>query len=164
MKKPKAFPVSASRIETSHLMMPSDANPAGNVFGGAIMRYVDEVAALVAKRHCRKNVVTASIDRISFFHPVHIGDLLILKASLNFVHKTSMEVGVRIEAEDLKTGKRVHTGSAFVTLVALDDKGKPARVPKLILRTEEESHRWKEADMRKKEILEEIRRHKQNKR
>ena len=152
----KAKNVKDSQVTTVHLMMPSDANPAGNVFGGAILRYVDEIAALVAKKHCRKNVVTASFDRVHFFHPVYIGDLLILKASLNYAGKTSMEVGVRIEAENLKKGKTVYTGSAYVNLVSLNDKGKPAKVPRLVLETAEEKRRWREAQERRKEIMDEL--------
>lgn len=149
----KAKKVSESRTETAHLMMPEDANPSGNVFGGRILAYVDEVAALVAKRHCRTNVVTASIDRVDFFQPVYIGNLLILKAALNYAGKTSMEVGVRIEAEDLKTGKKKHTGSCYVTLVSMDKNGKPKKVPKLALQSSEEKRRWREAEKRKKERL-----------
>lgn len=146
----KAKKVSDSKTETSHLMMPQDANPSGNVFGGRILAYVDEVAALVAKRHCRTNVVTASIDRVDFFQPVYIGNLLLLKASLNHVGTTSMEVGVRIEAEDLKTGKRSHTGSCYVTLVSMDARGRPKRVPGLVPETPEERKRWREAEKRRK--------------
>ena len=109
--------------------MPMDANVAGNVFGGAILRLVDEVASIVAFKHARSNVVTASIDRMDFFSPVYIGDLLRLIASINYVHKTSMEIGVRVEAEDPLTGNVRHTGTCFLTYVALDRKGKPSPVP-----------------------------------
>src|SRR5579875_2427537 len=95
--------VSESALITAHLMMPQDANIQGNVYGGTIMKLVDEIAGIVAGRHCRQNVVTASIDRMDFFKPVYIGNLLILKAAVNHVGRTSLEVGVRIEAEDLKT-------------------------------------------------------------
>ena len=100
-------------------MMPMDANVAGNVFGGAILRLVDETAAIVAFKHARTNVVTASVDRMDFFSPVYIGDLLRLIASINLVHKTSMEIGVRVEAENPVSGEIRHTGTCFLTYIAL---------------------------------------------
>ena len=110
-------------------MMPMDANVAGNVFGGAILRLVDETAAIVAYKHARNNVVTASVDRMDFFSPVYIGDLLRLIASINLVHRTSMEIGVRVEAENPVSGEIKHTGTCFLTYVALDKNGKPTEVP-----------------------------------
>lgn len=145
--KPK--PVRASALEIARLMMPPDANIQGNVYGGAILRLVDEVAGVTAARHARCNVVTASIDRMNFLCPVYIGNLLILKASVNFVGHTSMEIGVRIEAEELKTGKRTHTGSAYLTFVALDAKRKPTMVPAVVPQTAEEKKRFEEAKMRR---------------
>ena len=124
----KAVPIAKTRAQFSRLMMPTDANPMGNVYGGSIVKYIDEVASVVAIRHARTNVVTASIDRMDFFHPVYIGNLLVLKSALNFVGKTSMEVGVRVEAEDLKTGKTMHTGSCYLTMVALDQWGRPTPI------------------------------------
>ncbi|MGB6067454.1 MAG: acyl-CoA thioesterase, partial [Desulfomonilaceae bacterium] len=114
-------------------MNPEDANPVGNVHGGVIMKYVDTAAGAVAIRHARKNCVTASIDRLDFHNPVFVGDLLILKASITLVGKTSMEVGVRVEAEDLLTGNVRHTASAYLSFVALDQNGVPTQVPPLIL-------------------------------
>jgi len=137
-------------------MMPMDANVAGNVFGGAILRLIDEVASIVAKRHARNNVVTASIDRMDFFSPVYVGDLLRLIASINYVHRTSMEIGVRVEAENPITGKVRHTGTCFLTHVALDKNGKPVLVPTLRLETDEEKRRWSEAENRRKIRLEQI--------
>ncbi|MFZ5868644.1 MAG: acyl-CoA thioesterase, partial [Thermodesulfobacteriota bacterium] len=125
--------VNDTRIIMAAQMNPEDANPAGNVHGGVIMKYVDTAAGAVAIRHARRIAVTASIDRLDFHHPVFVGNLLILKASLNFVGKTSMEVGVRVEAENLLTGDVRHTASAYLTFVALDQTGKPAEVPPLIL-------------------------------
>jgi acyl-CoA hydrolase len=147
---PNGKTVRESSLVVTRLMMPQDANVRGNVYGGTIMRLMDEVAGIVAARHCRMNVVTASIDRMDFFAPVYIGNLLILKAAVNYVGTTSMEIGVRIESEDLMTGKRVHTGSSFLTFVALDENGKPTRVPKLILETPDERRRFKEGEERKK--------------
>ena len=138
------------------VMMPMDANVAGNVFGGAILRLIDEVASIVAKRHARNNVVTASIDRMDFFSPVYVGDLLRLIASINYVHRTSMEIGVRVEAENPITGKVRHTGTCFLTHVALDKNGKPVLVPTLRLETDEEKRRWSEAENRRKIRLEQI--------
>jgi len=131
-------------------MMPTDANVLGNVFGGAIMRYMDEVAAIVAVRHAGKNSVTASIDRMNFYAPVYLGNLLVLKASINYVGNTSMEVGVRIEAQDPTTGKTVHTGSCYLTYVAIDGRGKPTLVPRLIPVTKEEKRRFKQAIARRR--------------
>lgn len=131
-------------------MFPSDANPAGNVFGGAIVRYIDEIAAAVAQRHARCNVVIASIDRMDYHHPVKVGDLLTLKASVNHVGNSSMEVGVRVEAENPMTGETVHAASAYATMVALDKNGKPTVVPRLLPETEEEKRRYAEAAERRK--------------
>jgi len=136
--------------------MPMDANVAGNVFGGTILRLVDEVASIVAFKHARSNVVTASIDRMDFFSPVYIGDLLRLIASINYVHKTSMEIGVRVEAEDPVTGSVRHTGTCFLTYVALDKKGKPSPVPGMRLETDDEKRRWSEAEIRRKIRLDQI--------
>jgi acyl-CoA hydrolase len=141
---------SESEMETARLMMPTDANVLGNVFGGAIMRYMDEIAAIVAWRHAGTNVVTASIDRMSFYAPVYVGNLLILKAEVNYVGRTSMEIGVRIEALDPSTRKGAHTSSCYLTYVALDSKGRPTPIPPLIVTTPEERRRFKEALARRK--------------
>ncbi|HEX5905252.1 MAG TPA: acyl-CoA thioesterase [Candidatus Nitrosocosmicus sp.] len=141
--------VQESEAETTIVMLPSDANPLGNVFGGMILKYVDLLAGLVAKRHAgHANIVTASIDSMTFLKPVYIGNALILKAKINYVRRSSMEVEVKIEAEDLNKSQKVHTGTAYVTLVALDERGKPTEVPKLILRNEEEERRFQEGEER----------------
>jgi len=137
----------------TRIMMPVDANVLGNVFGGAILKLVDELAAVVAFRHARKNVVTASIDRVDFHSPVYVGDLLSLKAGLNYVGRSSMEVGVRAEAENPLTGEVRHTGTCHLTYVALDEEGKPAPVPRLRVETEEERRRFEEAERRRKRRL-----------
>jgi acyl-CoA hydrolase len=111
---------------------------------------MDEAAAIVAWRHAGRNVVTASIDRMNFFAPVYVGNLLILKARVNYVGTTSMEIGVRIEAQDPSTRKGVHAGSCYLTYVALDEKGRPTPIPPLILTTEVEKRRFKEASARRK--------------
>ncbi len=146
--------VSESEAETIIMMLPSDANPMGNVFGGIILMHVDLIAGLVAKRHAgHANIVTASMDSMTFLKPVFIGNALILKARLNYIKKSSMEVEVYVQAEDLNKSQKVHTGTAYVTLVALDDKGKPTAVPKMILRTKEEEERYREGEKRMEERL-----------
>lgn len=125
-------------------MFPSDANPSGNVFGGEILKQIDIVAGIVAHRHCRTNAVTASIDRVDFLKPVFVGNALILNARLNCVKNSSMEIEVRVEAEDLINGTQTLTGTAFVTSVALDKNGRPTPVPKLILKTKEDKKRFSE--------------------
>lgn len=134
-------------------MLPSDANPQGNVHGGTILRLVDVAAGVTALRHSRKNVVTASIDRMDFYNPVYVGNLLTLKASVNYTGKTSMEVGVKIEAEELATGKVTHTGSSYLTYVAIDEHGRPAEVPNVVPETIDEKRRWEAARKRREERL-----------
>ena len=141
--------VKESQITMAVQMNPEDANPVGNVHGGVIMKYIDTAAGAVAIRHARKICVTASIDRLDFHHPVYIGDLVTLRASITMVGRTSMEVGVRVEAENLLTGKVRHTASAYLTFVAFDEKGLPAQVPPLILETDEENRRNCEAQVRR---------------
>jgi acyl-CoA hydrolase len=135
--------------------MPQDANIAGNVFGGAILKMVDEVAYVAATKHARTNVVTASVDRMAFLSPVRVGDLVTLKANLNAVWHTSMEVGVRVEAENPRTGETRHTGSSYLTLVALGEDGRPTPVRDLILETVEDHRRNREAMRRRARRLEE---------
>jgi len=135
---PKGKPVSASKIVLTQVMLPEDTNSAGNVHGGTIMKLADNAAFVVASRHCRSNVVTASVDRIDFLAPVYIGDLLILNARLNWTGRASMEIGIKVEAEDLFSGNTRHVATALLTFVALDEKGRPKPVPPLILETEED--------------------------
>ena len=141
--------VSESAVLTAQLMSPQDANPAGNVHGGVIMKLIDDAAGVVAYRHARSNVVTVSIDRLSFLHPVFVGDLVTFKASINMAGKTSMDIGVRVEAEDLITGQVRYAASAYLTYVALDADLKPKPVPPLILETIEEERRFRQALVRK---------------
>ena len=149
----KGKTVSESRVTMVQPMTPQDANPAGNVQGGIIMRLIDMAGGIVAQRHTQTNVVTASVDRIDFLHPVYIGDVLSIKASLNLVGRTSMEVGVRVEAENTSTGEIRHTASAFLTYVALDKNRKPVEVPPLILETDEEKQRNERAQARREARL-----------
>jgi len=150
LPKAAAKKPSESAITTTRLMMPTDANVLGNVFGGAIMRYMDEVAAISAWKHAGTNAVTASIDRMNFYAPVYVGNVLILKASVNYVGRTSMEVGVRIEAQDTESGKTTHTGSCYLTYVAINGRGRPTRIPKLLPQTPEEKRRFKQALARRR--------------
>lgn len=138
-----------SSVTIAQVMIPQDVNPAGNVHGGVIMKLIDTAAAVVAGRHSRCNTVTASIDRLDFHHPVFVGDLLFFKASLNMVGRTSMEVGVRVESENLITGEVRHTASAYLTFVALDKAGRPQAVPPLVFETDEEKRRNREAETRR---------------
>jgi acyl-CoA hydrolase len=144
-----------SMVTSSILMVPQDANPAGNVHGGVIMKYIDEIAGVVAFRHSRSNSVTASIDRVIFHHPVFIGNLLTLKACLNMTGRTSMEIGVRVESENLLTGEILHTASAYLTFVALDSSGRPTETSQLIVETEEAIRRHRQALARRAVRLEE---------
>ena len=141
--------VSQSSIAIVQQMTHEDANLAGNVHGGSIMKLIDNTAGLVAVRHNQSNVVTASIDRLDFYSPVYIGNLLKIKASLNHVGKTSMEVGVKVEAEDVLTGEVRHTATAYLTFVALSHDGKPLSVIPLDLETDEEKRRNQEAGRRR---------------
>jgi uncharacterized protein (TIGR00369 family) len=134
--------VKDSQIELSQLMMPEHANPLGNIHGGFIMKLVDEAGGLCAMRHAQRPAVTVAIDSMTFLSPINVGHLVILQASLNYVGRTSMEIGVKVVAENPITGERVHTNSAYVVYVALDDHGQPTEVPGLLLETEEEQRRW----------------------
>ena len=142
--------VSETSVTMAQVMLPQDANPAGNVHGGVVMKLIDTAAAVVASRHARSNTVTASLDRLDFHHPVFVGDLLFLKASINMAGRTSMEIGVRVEAENFITGEVRHTSSAYLTFVALDENSRPKAVPPLVFENDEERRRNQEALMRKK--------------
>jgi acyl-CoA hydrolase len=137
--------VRESASEYAEVALPNDANPLGNLLGGKVMHLVDMAGSLAAMRHARCQVVTASIDNMSFLYPVHIGQLVILKSSVNRAFKTSMEVGVKVVAEDLTTGETRHTSSAYVTFVAVDPEGRPVRIPPVVPETEEEKRRYREA-------------------
>jgi uncharacterized protein (TIGR00369 family) len=143
-------PVSASNVILSRVMHPNDASFMGTAHGGVILRMLDEAGGMAAFRHARKPVVTAAIDSMSFLAPVHVGNLVTAKASVNSVGRTSMEVGVRVEAEDLLTGKVAHTASAYLVYVAVDRRGKPLRVPPLVPTTAEDRRRMAAAERRRK--------------
>ena len=137
-----------SKAEVIIRMFPSDANPAGNVFRGAILKHIDMVAGIVAQRHSQTNAVTVSMDKISFLKPVFVGNVLFLTARVNYVQKSSMEIEVNVEAEDIAKGTRVLTGNAFVTFVALDANGKPVAIPKLRIESSDDQTRFGEGKLR----------------
>lgn len=143
-------PVSASRSEFTEIVLPNDANPLGNMLGGRVMHYIDVAGALAALRHANSHVVTASVDYLDFHYPVSIGEFIVLKASVNRVFHTSMEVGVKVFSENSLTGERKHTSSAYVTYVALDLERKPQAVRPLILETDEDRRRHREAGDRRR--------------
>ncbi|MBI4372817.1 MAG: acyl-CoA thioesterase [Candidatus Omnitrophica bacterium] len=135
-------------------MMPQHANIAGTVYGGAILSIADSAAYVSAARHAGPHCVTVSVDQVDFRDPIRIGELVTFKASINYVGRTSMEVGIRIEAENLETGKKRHTNSCYFTMVALDESGKPTPVPNLICETAVEKRRFKEGQIRREHAKE----------
>jgi acyl-CoA hydrolase len=126
-----------------------DANLAGLVHGGTVMKMCDEVAAIAAIRHCGRRIVTAGVDRMTFVEPVHVGELLACSATVNAAWRTSMEVGVRVESENPRTAERRHTSTAYLTMVALDDEGKPVAVPALLAESDDERRRQRQAELRR---------------
>lgn len=152
---PAGRPVSDSQHETSEIMMPQHANNLGHVFGGVILSMMDRSAAVAAIRHARQSCVTVSVDRVDFREPIHLGDLVVMKASVNFVGRTSMEIGVRVEAENLATGARRHTNSCYLTFVAVDRNGRPVPIPSVIARTEDEKRRYAAAQERRRRRMDE---------
>ena len=148
-------PVRESQATLVRWMGITDANSAGFVHGGTVMKLCDEAAGIVAIKHSRLRAVTAAIDRMTFMHPVYVGELLTCKASVNAVWRSSMEVGVRVEAENPRTGEVRHTSTAYLTMVALDDDGQPTPAPPLLAETEAEKRRQREAETRRRHRLEE---------
>jgi acyl-CoA hydrolase len=142
-------PVAGSRSELIRWAGIQDANAAGFVHGGMVMKTCDEAAAIAAIRHSGRRVVTAGMDRMTFTEPIRVGELLTCLATVNAAWRTSIEVGVRVEAENPRTGERRHTSTAYVTMVALDDQGSPTPVPGVIAETEDEQRRLREAELRR---------------
>jgi acyl-CoA hydrolase len=136
-------------------MQPADANFFGVIHGGVILKLIDEAAGTCAYRFARRRVVTAAIDRMSFHYPVQIGNLVVCRATVNWAGRTSVEIGVRVEAEDLDTGAWLHTNSAYLVFVALDDERRPVPVPRLIVETDAERRRWAAAEERRRLRLDE---------
>lgn len=149
-------PVAASTITVVQQMMDADANIAGNVHGGSIMKLVDNTACMVGMRHTGGNAVTASLDRLDFHSPVYVGDILRIKTSVNYVGSSSMEIGARVEAEDVLTGMVRHTASAYLTFVSLGPDGKPNLIPQVICENEREQERYDAALERKKKRFEDV--------
>jgi acyl-CoA hydrolase len=147
--------VRETQYETGQLMMPQHANLLGNVFGGVVLSMMDTTAAVSAIRHARRVCVTVSVDRVDFREPIHVGDLVIMKSSVNYVGRTSMEIGVRVETENLRTGERVHTNSCYLTFVAVDENGNSVPVPPLKLETPIEIRRHQAAKERRERRLHE---------
>ena len=148
--------VKDSYVIMHELILPNDTNNLDTVFGGKVMQYMDLCAAMSAYKFARTAVVTASVDRLDFLAPARVGDMLILKSSVNYNHNTSMEVGVHIDAENVKTGKRRHTASAYLTFVSLDSNGKPQKVDDIIPESDDEKRRYNEGKERHMQRLERL--------
>jgi acyl-CoA hydrolase len=146
--------VSESASEYSEIALPIYANPLGNLLGGRILHLMDLCAGTAAMRHARKAVVTASVDSVTFLKPIHIGQLVILKSSVNRVFRTSMEIGVKVWVEDFKTGEVQHTHSSYLTFVALDDSGAPTEMLPVIPESDDEKRRFAQAGERRSQRLE----------
>ena len=147
---PPGKPVSESRSELVEAVLPNDANPLGAMLGGRVMHLIDIAGALAAHRHSNSHVVTASVDYLDFRFPIRVGEFIVLKSSVNRVFHTSMEVGVKVFSENILTGERKHTSSAYVTFVAIDLKGEPRTIPPLILETDEDRRRYRDAGERRR--------------
>jgi Acyl-CoA hydrolase len=137
------------RLEMTVLMTPDQANFSGKVHGGALLNWLDRVAFSLASRYSQRYAVTLSVDQVTFQQPINVGELVTFRASVNHTGRTSMEVGIRVEAENITAGTRRHTNSCYFTMVAVDENGKPAEVPKLEPATKEEKHRWHAAELRR---------------
>jgi len=146
-------PVSESRAVLVKWMGIGDANSAGFVHGGVVMKLCDEAAGIASIRHCRSRVVTAAMDRMTFIQPVNVGELITCTASVNAAWRTSMEVGVRVDAENPRSGDRRHTSTAYLTMVAVDEEGSPTPVPPLAVESEAERRREREAELRRRNRL-----------
>jgi acyl-CoA hydrolase len=143
--------VAESQSEMAEVILPNDANPLGNLLGGRLMHFIDIAGAMAAHRHSRSYVVTASMDHIDFVAPVHVGDLLILKSSVNRAFNTSMEVGVKVYVENYITATRRHVGSAYLTFVAVDSRGRHLPVPPIVAESPEEKQRYEMAGVRREQ-------------
>lgn len=141
--------VSETQVEMTEIVLPNDANILGNILGGKVMHLIDIACAVAAHRHSRRPVVTAAMDSLDFRHPIKVGELIIIKASVNRVFKTSMECGAKVFSENLGTGERKHTSTAYLTFVALDENKKPMQVDPVVPETEDEKRRWEGAEIRR---------------
>lgn len=144
----------ASRCVMTQIVMPTHTNgAAGVMFGGVMMQWIDVCAGVAAMRHAAGRVLTASIDRLDFVHPVHVGDVVVLHAQVNYAGRTSMEVGCRVETEDMRTGSRRNTTKAYLTFVAVDEAGHPREIPPLVLESDDDRRRHADAQARRAERL-----------
>ena len=151
---------SDSRVESRYLLMPDQANPYGTAFGGVIMAWIDMIASMAAQRHCGKEVVTASIDSLIFKDPIHVGDHVVLMAAVNYVGRTSMEIGVRVVREDPYSGEQVVATKAHLTFVALGENKKPVAVARILPESDDEKRRYENAKLRvqaRKDLLRKMR-------
>lgn len=162
--QPSARPVRDSQSQMQEVVLPNDANPLGNLLGGRLMHMIDMAGAMAAHRHSHSHVVTASMDHIDFLMPVHIGDLLILKSSVNRVFHTSMEVGVKCWVENYIAGTTRHVASAYLTFVAVDQHGRHHPVPQLVPESDEEKRRYEDAGRRRELRKQELERRKETQR
>ena len=149
-KNPASRTVASTQSEMTEIILPNDTNTLGNLLGGRLMHFIDLTGAMAAYRHSRTHVVTAAMDHIDFIRPVHLGDLLTLRSSVNRAFSTSMEVGVKVWAENTRTGEVVHVASAYLVFVAIDDKGRRQRVPEVIPETPSDIRRY-EGALRRRE-------------
>lgn len=149
-------PPRLSHTTIAELMMPHMANILGNVHGGVLLGMMDRVAAVSAIRHAQRACVTVSVDRVHFREPIHVGELVTMNASVNYAHRTSIEVGVRVESENVLTGARRHTNSCYLTYVAIDDSGRPVPVPPVLAETDEERARYRGAEERRAQRIGEL--------
>jgi acyl-CoA hydrolase len=149
-------PPRLSHTTIAELMMPHMANILGNVHGGVLLGMMDRVAAVAAIRHAQRACVTVSVDRVHFREPIHVGELVTMNASVNYAHRTSIEVGVRVESENVLTGARRHTNSCYLTYVAIDESGRPVPVPPVLAETDEERARYRGAEERRAQRIGEL--------
>lgn len=149
-------PPRLSHTTMSELMMPHMANVLGNVHGGVLLGMMDRVAAVAAIRHAQRTCVTVSVDRVHFREPIHVGELVTMYASVNYAHRTSIEVGVRVEAENILTGVTRHTNSCYLTFVAIDRDGRPVAVPPVVPEDDEERQRYQAAELRRSQRIAEL--------
>jgi acyl-CoA hydrolase len=149
-------PPRLSHTTIAEVMMPHMANVLGNVHGGVLLGMMDRVAAVSAIRHAQRTCVTVSVDRVHFREPIHLGELVTMYSSVNYTHRTSIEVGVRVEAENLISGVKRHTNSCYLTFVAIDENGRPVAVPPVLPETEEETRRFRAGEVRREQRVAEL--------
>lgn len=147
-------PVSESRVEMTEIVLPNHTNQLGTIFGGQLVAWIDIAASIAASRHSRTVCVTASIDTMHFVAPVRLGQIVNIYASVNYTGRTSMEIGVRVDSEDPRSGHNTHVATAYLTFVAVDTNGNPIEIPAVIPSSAEEKRRYKEAELRRKARLE----------